>query len=128
MGLPEIGIEVLKVMLPPKAGDDKAQQRWRWMMFLTVMSLLVNAILSYGVVPGLFPGFALAANQAQVEKRVDILTTLGLEHEIKDKQMHWCVATDKALRQELRDDIERLENEYESVNRRRYSIPKCEDL
>jgi hypothetical protein len=132
MGLLDIAVSVAKVGIPPKSNDLDAQQRWRWFVFTSIIglatALTVHILLACGFLPSVYPGFALTADTQQIQKRVDVIATLSLEHEIRSKASDLCKEKDPSKRSSLNDDIAKLEKEYYDIARNWYPIPNCEQL
>lgn len=132
MSFLEIGSEAVKILIPPKTNDLEAQQRWRWVVFSVLLglcaSLGMHIALACGLVPSVYPGFALASETQSIEKKLDLLTTIGLEREMRAKEQELCHERIPERRSELNDDIARLQREYWSLMKQWYQIPRCDQL
>lgn len=132
MGLIEIGAEVTKVLIPPKTNDLEEQQRWRWVVFVSIIgltsSLLLHIALACGYIPALYAGFASATATEDIQRRVDVIATLSLQHEIRSKAIELCIEKSQDKRNELNDDISKLQKEYHDIAQTWYAIPGCSQL
>lgn len=122
----------MKILIPPKTNDLEAQQRWRWVVFGALISLgaslTLHIALACGLFPSVYPGFALASETQSIEKKLDLLTTIGLEREMRAKMQELCRETDHDHRNEINDDLARLQREYWSLTKQWYQIPRCDQL
>lgn len=129
MGLIETGVEVAKSLMPPKTNELDAQQRWRWVVFAALIgaygALAVHIALACGLLPSLYSGFALASDQRNVQQRVDVIATLSLEHEIRDRTFQLCHEKDQQKRNILNDEIDKLQREYYDIEKSWYRVPEC---
>lgn len=132
MSLLEAGANVVKALVPPKTNDLEDQQRWRWVVFTVLVSLsaslALHIALSCGWLPSVYPGFALASETQSIEQKLDLLTTIGLEREMRAKMQELCHETNQEHRSELNDDIARLQREYWTLMKQWYQIPRCDQL
>jgi hypothetical protein len=132
MSLLETGANVVKALVPPKTNDLEDQQRWRWVVFVSLVSvaagLVLHISLAAGVFPSVFSGYASRDEQQSVQRRLDVIATLNLEHEMRDKAALLCSEHDQGRRLSINDDIAKLQREYWEVNRQYYQIPSCEQL
>lgn len=132
MGPLELGAGIVKILIPPKTNDLEAQQRWRWVVFGALISLgaslTLHIALACGLFPSVYPGFALASETQSIEKKLDLLTTIGLEREMRAKMQELCRETDHDHRNEINDDLARLQREYWSLTKQWYQIPRCDQL
>lgn len=131
MSIGEIALEAFKALVPPKTNDLEEQQRWRWVVFAAILamaaSLSLHIAISCGYIPGQ-SGFALASDQKSVQRRVDVIVTISLEHEIRAKTAELCHEKDPSRRSDLNDDIAKLQKEYYEVERQWYNVPGCDKL
>lgn len=132
MVLMEVGEKLVKILIPPKTNDLEAQQRWRWVVFATLIGLVtsftVHIVLACGLIPSVYPGFALATETQSIEKKLDLLTTIGLEREMRAKMQELCKESDHDRRNEINDDLARLQREYWTLTKQWYQIPRCDQL
>lgn len=132
MSLLETGADVVKLMIPPKTNNLEEQQRWRWIVFTMIVSmgasLTAHILLACGWFPSVYPGFALATETKSIEKKLDLLTTIGLEREMRAKMQELCHESSQDRRNELNDDLARLQREYWTVTKQWYQIPRCDQL
>lgn len=132
MGLSDLAGEAMKALVPPKTNELEPQQRWRWTVFLSIILLWTvvggQIALSYGWVSSVHPGFALATDTQAIQRRVDVIATLSLEHEIRNKASELCVEKSPDRRRELNDDIAKLQREYHEIAAQWYNIPRCDQL
>lgn len=91
-------------------------------------SLGMHIALACGFIPALYPGFALATETQSIEKKLDLLTTIGLEREMRAKMQELCHEHQQDRRNELNDDLARLQREYWMVTKEWYQIPRCDQL
>ena len=131
MDLVEVGVALMKILVPPKADDADGQQRWRWVVFSGMISLVIaltaHIALACGWVP-YYPGFALASETQSIQRRVDVIATLALEREMRSKALELCTEKDHERRNELNDDLTRLQREYREITQQWYAIPGCDKL
>lgn len=132
MGMLEVGVQVVKLVMPPKTNDLDEQQRWRWVVFCTLVSLSIgfvgHLVLECGWVPNVYPGFALASDTQAIQRRVDVIAVLSLQHEIRAKASELCKESVTFRRVELNDDIAKLEHDYQDIEKHDYPIPRCDQL
>lgn len=128
----EVLVELIRLLIPPAAGDHEGQHRWRWVVFVGLVSiatsLAIHISLAQGVFPQVFSGYALRSDEQAVQRRLDVIATLDLQHEMREKASQRCTETDPGRREELNRDIDRLQREYWEVNREYYQIPGCAQL
>lgn len=128
----ETGAAVVKMLIPPRTNDLEEQQRWRWIVFGALIGLggglTLHIALACGLLPSIYPGFALASETQTIEKKLDLLTTIGLEREMRAKMQELCRENDHDRRNEINDDLARLQREYWSLTRQWYQIPRCDQL
>jgi hypothetical protein len=91
-------------------------------------SLAIRISLAQGVFPQVFSGYALKSDEQAVQRRLDVIATLDLQHEMREKAAQRCTETDPGRREELNRDIDRLQREYWEVNHEYYQIPGCAQL
>lgn len=129
MGLLGAGIEVAKAMMPPKTNELDAQQRWRWVVFAALIgaygALAVHIALACGLLPSMYSGFALASDQKSVQKRVDVIASLSIQHEIRDLTFDLCHEKDQKKRDQFNDEIAKLQKEYYDIEKVWYRVPEC---
>lgn len=132
MALYDAVVELFKLLIPPKADDAEGQIRWRWVVFmgLTLVGsgLALHISLAQGVFPSVFPGYALETETRDIQRRVGVIATLSLEHEMREKMAELCHEKDSYRRSELNDDLSKLQREYWDVNRAFYNVPGCTQL
>lgn len=132
MSLGDIALEAVKMLVPPKGDDLEGQTRWRWVVFGSVIglaaSMALHIALACGYLPGLSSGFALEANQKAIQRRIDVIATLSIEHEIRSKTSELCQERDSGRRAELNNDISKLQWEYKEVAGDWYQVPPCDRL
>lgn len=123
---------MVKLIVPPRTNDLDVQQRWRWAVFASIIAISVaftsHLALECGWLPELHPGFASQADVKNIEKKIDLISVISIERDIKDKIRQMCKSHDPELRLELNDDIDRLQRDYKSITGDWYRLPKCEDL
>lgn len=132
MSLAEMGMEIVKTLIPPKTNDLEAQQRWRWVVFATLVSLgaslLLHIALACGMLPAIYPGFALESETKNITQKLDLLTTIGLEREMRAKMLELCKERSQDRRNEINEDISRLQREYWAIEKQWYQVPRCDQL
>lgn len=132
MSILESGAEIIKALVPPKTNDLEEQQRWRWVVFASLValagSLTLHILLACGWIPSIYPGFALASDTKAIQQRVDVIATLALEREMRTKAAELCSEKDPNRRTELNDDIAKLQREYHDIAQNWYTIPRCDQL
>lgn len=132
MSLAEMGMEIVKTLIPPKTNDLEAQQRWRWVVFAALISLgsslLLHIALACGMLPSVYPGFALESETKTITEKLDLLTTIGLEREMRAKMLELCKEPNHDRRAEINEDIARLQREYWSIEKQWYQVPRCDQL
>lgn len=132
MGLIETGIEVAKGLVPPKTNDLEEQQRWRWVVFGSIVSLAgsfaLHIALACGWIPTVYPGFASAVETQGLQSRLDLIATLNLEHEIRSKTAELCNEKNRDRRIEINDEIAKLQREYLEIAKHWYPSPRCDQL
>lgn len=132
MSIWEALVEVVKVLMPPKADDQSAQQRWRWVVFLAIIGLMTGLSLHVAIADGYLPsvssGFALESDQKKIQRRVDVIATLSIEHEIRSKTFELCIEKASQRRDELNYDISKLQREYREIAGEWYQVPSCDKL
>lgn len=132
MSFIEVGTEIVKMLIPPKTNDLEEQQRWRWVVFTLIVSLgaslLLHVALACGMLPGIYPGFALESETRSITDKLDLLTTIGLEREMRAKMLELCKEHNQDRRNEINEDISRLQREYWSIEKQWYQVPRCDQL
>lgn len=132
MNIGEVLLEVVKALMPPKADDQDAQTRWRWVVFSALVligsGLSLHVAIADGYLPNISSGFALESEQKQMQKRVDVIATLSLEHEIRSKTLELCTERAPDRREDLNYDISKLQREYREVTGEWYQVPNCDKL
>lgn len=91
-------------------------------------TLAMHISLAQGVFPRVFSGYALKSDEQAVQRRLDVIATLDLQHEMREKAAQRCTETDAGRKEELNRDIDRLQREYWEVNNAYYQIPGCGQL
>ncbi len=128
----EVLIALLKLMVPPKADDLEGQARWRWVVFAGLVTigvgLALHISLAAGAFPQVFSGYALESETQSIIRKLNVIATLDLEHEMRGKAAELCMEHDAGRRAELNDDIAKLQREYWEVNHEYYQIPECARL
>jgi hypothetical protein len=128
----EAGIELIKMLIPPKTNDLDAQQRWRWIVFIGIAGLFLglsaHIALACGWVPSIYSGFALSQDTKAIQQRVDVIATLALEREIRSRTLELCHEKDQERRNELNGDISKLQHEYHDIAQQWYAVPECDKL
>lgn len=101
-------------------------------MFAMLMTLATGFIfhlaLECGYLPSIHAGFASATEQSAIQRRVDVIVVISLEHEIRSKTAELCGEKNQQRRDELNDDISKLQREYFEVEKRWYNVPSCDKL
>lgn len=122
-------LKILTLLVPPNTNDLGPQQRWRWVVFATLMALIVTQAVTFAVERGYtpYPKFAFDTTVQQVQTRVDITAQIVLERDMKDKLKDFCTTKDPGYRQELSDDIERLQKEYRKITGDWYKLRGCNE-
>lgn len=132
MSIGGLVVEAVKALVPPKTNDLEEQQRWRWIVFAALIALSVAVALHIAIACGYLPsvssGFALASEQRFIQRRVDVIATLSLEHEIRSKTAELCRERLEGRRTELNDDISKLQREYLEIEKKWYAVPGCDRL
>ena len=132
MSIIETGVGLAKALVPPRTNDLEAQQRWRWVVFIglvgVISGLSLHIALACGWIPSLYPGFALASDTKSIQRRVDVIATLSLEHEMRAKALELCNEKSQQRRSEINDDISKLQKEYHDISQIWYQIPRCDQL
>ena len=132
MTLIEAGIELMRMLVPPKTNDLEEQQRWRWVVFVgltsTFLGLSVHIALACGWLPSIYAGFALASETKSIQQRVDVIATLALEREMRSKALELCQEKDQSRRNEINGDLAKLQHEYHDIAQQWYNIPSCDKL
>jgi hypothetical protein len=128
----EILLAAVKAFIPPYTNDLDIQQRWRWVVFGTTLALTValaaHIAASYGLIPVVTNGFAMKDDVARIQRRVDVIVTINLEHELRWKTLELCREKDPNKRDELNTDIGRLQWDYREVTKEWYLVPSCDKL
>lgn len=132
MAVGEVLVEAIKILVPPKADDAEGQTRWRWVVFATLIGLIVtlgaHIAIACGALPSISSGFALEADQKATQRRIDVIATLSIQNEIRSKTLELCMEHDPSRRSELNRDIDKLQYEYKEVAGNWYTVPPCDKL
>lgn len=127
-----MAFDTVKGLMPPKTNDLDTQQSWRWKVFVSVVLLWVivsgQIALSYGWAPAVHPGFALASDTQAIQKRVDVIASISIQEEIRRKLYLMCNEHNPVTRNELGNDIDRLNKEYKEITHDWYPIPRCDQI
>lgn len=101
-------------------------------MFASLVGLALtfaaHVLLACGWLTIVYPGFASASETQAIQRRVDVIATLSLEHEMRSKTAELCGEKDQRRRDELNDDISKLQREYREVTTQWYQVPRCDQL
>lgn len=122
----------LKVLAPPDPDDREGQARWRWVVFAAMVvlgtSLTMHIAIACGYLPAISSGFALKSDQTNIQRRIDVIATLSIEHEIRGKTGELCREKDMGRRWYLNDDVGKLQKEYKDILGYWYPTPGCDKL
>lgn len=88
----------------------------------------LHIMLACGYLPALSSGFALEADEKAIQRRIDVIATLSIEHEIRSKTGELCQERDPNRRADLNNDISKLQWEYKEVAGDWYQVPSCDKL
>lgn len=140
----------LKYFMPPgmNAGESDVF-RWRMMMFVLALTVVVHLVWAFGLIPG-FEGVATASDvdskiKAELQPVKDEIKTVkdqvaqnngylkilvSAQHAevIRDIVRARCKSTDQLERSRLNNQLENEQHDYEKVVGSRYPDPDCEDL
>lgn len=133
MSLSDNVVEIVKALIPPKTNDLEEQQRWRWVVFTLLTGIWalfsMHVSLAAGWLPQLSPGYAYATDTEMIKSRLDAILVFNLEREMRVKAHELCKEREEPRRNELNDDISKLQREYYGVaNNQYYVIPRCDLL
>lgn len=124
--------EAIKVLVPPKEGDIEGQTRWRWVVFMSIVGLgsglMLHVALACGYLPAVSPGFASTSDTKAIQRRVDLIAILSIEHEIRWKTGELCKTTDYRQREDLNAEVSRLQRDYRDILGVWYNVPSCDKL
>lgn len=119
---------------PAPDADPKYVTRWRnnvsSTLFLLVVAVTLSNLLALGVIPFLFPGFALAND---LQKQVQIATQIRIEQldtKLFDTRGRQCAAMVNKNTAAVQSETQRLQdklNEYQDVAKRVYRVPNCDE-
>ena len=88
-------------------------------------AIFVHIALACGLIPSVYSGFALSSDQKSVQKRVDVIASLSIQHEIRDRTYQLCNEKDPQRRKTLNDDIDHLQREFYDIEHQWYRVPEC---
>jgi|SRR6185312_252079 len=130
MPLLENGVEIVKALLPPKdANDEAAQNRWRWTIFSAItalgVALTAHILLACGLVPVIYPGFALASDTTEIHHQINVIETISISNEILEESSKVCHDTAADQRLKLNEYIAKLQGEYNVINHQYLPVPEC---
>jgi hypothetical protein len=132
MGLDDLGVEVVKALLPPQNPNDEGeQQRWRWVVFSAIIALSLALISHVALACGWIPwysGFALNSSVSNIQSRIDLIATQSVENALRNKLTDRCKTQDASYKQELTEEIDNLSREYYSLQHFNYKDPPCASL
>lgn len=133
MGLEDLGVIAVKSLLPPRTpNDEHEQQRWRWVVFSAILiigsGLVIHVVIACGLIPQLSTGFALSTSVGDLKSQVSLIAAQSLETSMRNKITDRCRAKDASFKQELTEDIDKLDREYFSIEHTYYREPTCESL
>lgn len=135
---------ILEGLLPPQDATEQDLFRWRLrVVFCQVVAYASIAVLS----AAMYVGFTthVSADEldsriqmavAPIVKKVDSLEelskkqwTFSLVTQIKEARNVWCNApAGSTTRARAQDDIDRLQDEYQSIKKERYPVASCAEL
>lgn len=130
--LPEFLLSIMDALVPPADSDPRAVEVHRWRVTVVACSafcgLIVSIIISYGLVPGIFPGFATARDvndlrQVLLDERSSIL-----DQQIFQLRQLNCTSKSDSEREMVRGRIQDLMQRYYNVTGRSYDLPACGDF
>lgn len=127
------GIDVAKALLPPaNPNDEAAQTRWRWTIFSSIvaiaLALTAHILLACGLVPMIYPGFALASDTKQMQHQIAVIESISISNEILEEASKVCQTNDPRARLELNQYIVKLQREYYEITSQTVQVPGCDQL
>jgi hypothetical protein len=131
MELLKLLISFCKLFVPPRQEDIAGQVRWRWVMFIGFCAVSIHVAWACGLLTVISPqlaGFATVADSSSMSGRIDVIAIIDIRREIRVKAAERCNAKDSGTRNELTDDIDRLQDAYQRISKTTYRIPVCSDL
>jgi hypothetical protein len=122
--------KMLGALVPPS--DDTGVVRWRWIMAISVGTLMLWAAWAMGLFAGVgFPGFARADETekldmrlAQIEQKQDITAKLALAAEVC-RIYYLRMTAEGQLRVQLNNSFEEKQEQYSAIAGQRYSVAEC---
>jgi flagellin-like hook-associated protein FlgL len=146
---------VAGALIPSMNADPKKQYQWRVRVGLVLCStfggLCAVTVLAFGLAPAFFSGFAQAdaldakiqeaikpirVEQTKVGAQVSRIESLLIEQLVKSKagelretKRKFCKAEPGSRdRDQLQEELERLQDSYKALRGFAYAIPMCADL
>lgn len=120
------GASLLAIFAPPDRHPAivDAQHRYNWRVYGALVALATivmgEAVLSFGLFPKLYRGFAAADDVRQ-------LRTLNVQTALVDTNERWCKSTGDAKSLYLRSLID-LKTQYVELTQRELPLPQCNEL
>ena len=128
---------VLRGLVPPHDAEGNAVYRWRVMLVVIVMSnslgIVVGTILSLGIVPAVFQGFAHTRDVVEMGQQFSDVQRNQLDSKILDTRTRQCASIATKNQGALLFATARLQGELEAWSRLTqgrdpYRLPPCEEL
>lgn len=130
--LPEFLLSIMDALVPPYDSDPKRVELHRWRVTVVACTafcgLILTTVISYGVLPGVFPGFATARDvndlrQVLLDERSSIL-----DQQIFQLRELNCASKSDSEKEMVRGRIQDLMQRYYNVTGRAYVLPSCQDF
>lgn len=135
MGGDDLVKDLGAALIPPEDPHDPAIYRWRATVAIAIVILagvmLMNILLTWGMLPVLFSGFALASDVAELKTQQVEIRASQIETQILDARERQCHAIKEGNEEAQRFALVRLQEKlalYRQVTRADYRLPGCDEL
>lgn len=135
MGGGDLIRDVGKALIPPEDPHDPAIYRWRATVAITIVLLagvmLMNILLTWGMLPVLFSGFALASDVTELKTQQVEIRAAQIEGQILDARERQCHAIKEGNQEAQRFALVRVQEKlalYRQVTKAEYRLPGCDEL
>jgi hypothetical protein len=132
MGASDIIEGTLKIIAPPDDAHPEAQYAWRVRVALVACSglglALIQGVLSLGVLPAVYPGFAKATDLASMVNEIRQNRLANVDGQLLDLRIKHCEAKSPEAKQLYWTKISQGMEEYQRLTGHPYNLPACSDL
>lgn len=126
---------LLTNLIPPGDATNGKVYAWRMQVALHIagcsMAIMVLYVLSFGMIPMIYPGFASASEVAQQQAQLTRIEVGQLETQILDTLLRRCKAQMSSHQDAVQFASEKLQvqlRRYQDLTKSQFQLPRCDDL